>query len=88
MGICECCPLFQCRGWGKSSDGIAPDRENAMRQCDVTLSFVCCRPAGLQSTNMLYVNNTYSVWGLCVTGRVTGYGQFIMTEKLNDLKED
>ena len=28
MGIRECCPLFQCRGWGTRSDGIAPDREN------------------------------------------------------------
>ena len=28
MGIRECCPLFQCRGWGKHSDGIANDRDN------------------------------------------------------------
>ena len=28
IGIRECCPLFQCRGWGKRSDGIAPDRKN------------------------------------------------------------
>ena len=27
--IAVSCPLFQCRGWGKHSDGIAPDRENA-----------------------------------------------------------
>ena len=24
MGIREYCPLFQCRWWGKRSDGIAP----------------------------------------------------------------
>ena len=30
MGILKCCPLFQCRGWGKRSDGIAPDRENPL----------------------------------------------------------
>ena len=24
MGIGESCPLFQCGGWGKRSDGIAP----------------------------------------------------------------
>ena len=28
LGICECCPLFHYRGWGKHSDRIGPDHEN------------------------------------------------------------
>ena len=32
---------------------------------------------------MLYVNNMYSVWGLCVTGRVIGYGPMVIPDIVN-----
>ena len=32
---------------------------------------------------VLYVNNTYAIWGLCVTGRVTGYGQGMISVSTN-----
>ena len=40
MGIREGCPLFQYRGWGKRSDGIAPDRENEQTSTNMPRDYI------------------------------------------------